>query len=155
MIESGHVSLLQMLSRSFRLAHVTQSVASRPLGGTLVAFAFLLQSTFMLPLAVRMAAAATPCWAQTGSSMSHLDDHAMSHTDDQQPATPQLPHPHDRCPICHGPLASFGTLATTLILVITLFIAPLVERTNCNSLPHPHPGSRFGRYRSRAPPPSA
>jgi len=154
MIESGHVSLLQMLSRSSRLAHVTQRVASRLLTGTLLALAFLLQSTFMLPLAVRMAGE-TPCWAQTGSAMSHLDLHAMSHTDHQQPATPQLPHPHDQCPICHGPLASFGTLATPLILVITLFIAPLVERVNCNSLPNLHPRSRFGRYRSRAPPASA
>ena len=143
-----------MLSRSSRLARVTHRVAARPLIGTLVALAFLLQSAFMLPLAVRMAAE-TPCQAQIGSAMSHTDHHAMSQTDHQPPATPQLPHPHDRCPICHGPLASFGTLATVLILVITLVIAPPVARLNCNSLPHPHPGSRFGRYRSRAPPASA
>jgi hypothetical protein len=143
-----------MLSRSSRLAHVTPRVASRPLISTLVALAFLLQSTFMLPLAVRMATE-TPCWAQIGSAMSNMDHHAMSHMDHQQPATPQLPHSHDRCPICHGPLASFGTLATALILVITLFIAPLVERANCGSLPHRRPGGRFETYRSRAPPASA
>jgi len=143
-----------MINRSSRLAHVTPRVASRPLVGALAALAFLLQAIFTLPLAVRMAAE-TPCWAQTGSAMSHMDHHAMSHTDHQRPTTPQLPHPHDRCPICHGSPVSFGTLTTALILFIAVFIAPLVERANCNSLPDPHPRSRFGTYRSRAPPASA
>ena len=154
MIETDQVSLLQMLSRSSRLAHVTPRAASRPLACTLVALAVLLQAMFTLPLAVWMAAE-TPCWAQAGSTMSHMDHHAMSHADHQRPATPLLPHSHDQCPICHGSLASFGTLTTTLILVITVPITLLVERANYNSLPFPHPGSRFGTYRSRAPPASA
>ena len=145
---------MQMLSRSSSLAHVTPKVASRPLAGTLVALAFLLQAMFTLPLAVRMAAE-TPCWAQVGSAMSHMDHHAMSHADHQRPATPQGPHPHDQCPICHGSPVSFGTLTTALILVVTVPITLLVERTNCNSFPYPHPSSRFGTYRSRAPPASA
>jgi len=151
-----------MINRSSDLAHVTPRVASRPVVGTLAALAFLLQAIFALPLAVRMAAE-TPCWTQIGSAMSHMDHHAMSHMDHhamshmdhQRPTTPQAPHPHDQCPICHGSLASFGTLATALILVITLFVAPLVERAHCSRLPHPHPRSRFGTYRSRAPPVSA
>ena len=139
---------------------MTARVAPRPLVGTLVALAFLLQATLTLPLAVRMAAE-TPCWPQIGSTMSHMDamshmnHHAMSYADHQRPATPQVPHPHGQCPICHGSLASFGTLATALILVVTVAIAPLVARTNCNRLPLPHPGDRFGTYRSRAPPASA
>jgi len=136
-----------MLRTSSRLAYVKPKLASQRLVGTLVALAFLLQAMSTLPLAVRMAAE-TPRWAQNGS--------AMSHTDHQRPATPQPPHPHDQCPICYGSPVSFGALATALIfLVVTLLIAPLVERANCNSLPHPHPGSRFGTYRSRAPPVSA
>jgi hypothetical protein len=159
-----------MLGRSSHLANVTPKVASWPLVTTLVALACLLQAMFTLPLAVRMAAE-TPCGAQIGGAMSHMDHramsrmdhhamsrkdhHAMSHTDHQRPATPQLPHPHDQCPICHGSPVSFGTLTTALILLITVFIAPLAERANCNSLPHSHPGSRFATYRSRAPPASA
>ena len=143
-----------MINRSSDLAHVIPRGASRPVVGTLTALAFLLQTIFGLPLAVRMAAE-IPCWVQIGSAMSHMDDHAMSHMDHQRPTTPQAPRPHDQCPICHGSLASFGTLAIALILVIAVFVAPRVARSNCDSLPDPHPSSRFGTYRSRAPPASA
>jgi len=143
-----------MINRSSDLALVIPRVASRPVVGTLAALAFLLQAIFTLPLAVRMAAE-TPCWAQIDSAMLHMDHHAMSHMDHQRPTTPQAPHPHDRCPVCHGSPASFGTLAIALILVIAVFVAPPVARSNCNSSPNPHPSSRFGTYRSRAPPASA
>jgi len=151
-----------MINRSSDLAHVIPRGASRPVVGTLTALAFLLQTIFGLPLAVRMAAE-MPCWAQIGSAMSDMDHHAMSdmdhhamsQMDHQRPTTPQAPHPHDQCPICHASPASFGALATALILVIAVFIAPLVAQSNCNSLPDPHPSSRFGTYRSRAPPASA
>jgi len=143
-----------MLSTSSRLAYVKPKLAPWPLVGTLAALAFLLQSICTLPLAVRMTAE-MPSWTQIGGATSPLDHHAMSHTDHQRPATPQSPHPHDQCPICHGSPVSFGTLTIALILAITVLIAPIVERANCNSLPHPHPSSRFGIYRSRAPPASA
>jgi len=137
-----------MLSRSSRLVHVTPRVASRPLAGTLVALALLLQTMFTLPLAVRMAVD-TLWWAQIGSALCSTGSHA----DHQLPTTPLLPHPHDQCLICHGSTASFGTLTTVLIFVITVSVAPLVERANWNSVPHP--GGRFDTYLSRAPPASA